>query len=192
MAGEKVTSEKISGKERKSTETKEAVTVNIEERAGSDAKASKPEDRWMWAFEDGFLQPFLQAKAKVVDRATIIRLTAAESDKGATLQPIVAKQTETDALKGYADILVEILITRSPSSLYGYEFKASAKDLKTGSIIANVTSLRWKAKDHPGRVVVASSEGYKVTNEVKLPAVADVASGLTTDLMNALIRFWGK
>jgi hypothetical protein len=187
---EKTKTEKVSRRGKEATEKEVAVVGFVKEK--NEERPLSPEERWIWSFEDGFMQPFLQAKTKLVDRSVIIRLTAAQTQKESALQPLAVKEIETSALKGYSDILVEILITRSPSSLYGYEFKAQAKDIKNGTIIANVTSLRWKAKSHPAQVVNVSSEGYKVTNEVKLPAVADVATDLATDLMNALIRSWEK
>jgi len=150
-------------------------------------------EKWMWAFEDGFIQPLLQANAKLVDRGTIMRLTAAVSsqDKN-TYAPLEVKKVEMDALKGYADIFVEILISRSPSSLYGYEFKASAKEVNTGIILANVTSLRWRPEDRKQRKVYATSHDYEVVDTIQIPPVEDISSDLAIDLMNALARVWGE
>jgi hypothetical protein len=163
--------------------------VSIEQPTESGERQLPVCEPWVWAFEDGFLKPLLEAKAKTVDRATILRLTAATNPSGA-MQPVAPKQIEMAALTNYADIFVEVLVARSPSALYGYEFRASAKEVKTGIILANVTSAQWSYRDHKGQVVVATSEGYKTTNALTLPGVQDVASDLSLDLMRALARTW--
>lgn len=153
----------------------------------SDANRPTPDEQWMWAFENGMLQPLLAANAKVVDRALIVGLAASDTaeESNSSLGRI-----EVQALKDHADILIESLVSRSPSSPCGYEFKLSAKDVATGQVIANVTSLRW-GPDYPvRRPIVATAEGYEVGNWVPLPSVEDAAAILSADLMNALIQRW--
>ncbi len=166
-------------------------TVSVDRPADSGARGSPDAEPWLWAFEDGFIKPLLEAEAKIIDRATILRLTATAKSSGA-LQPIAPKQIEISALKDYADIFVEVLVARSPSAVYGYEFKASAREVNTGVILANVTSARWNSRQRTGRVVVATSEGYKVSNALALPGVQDVAFDLALDLMNSLATNWGQ
>lgn len=168
-----------------------AGALAIEQPTDTGERRPPASEAWVWAFEDGFLKPMLDAKVKAVDRATIVRLTAA-TGKGSALQPVAPKQIEMDALKDHADILVEVLVSRSPSAPYGYEFKASAKEIGTGMILANVTSARWNSRNRAGRVVVATSDGYKVGHGLALPGVQDVASDLALDLMNALARSWAQ
>lgn len=192
LAGGYTETRTVDGKQTEQRDVTGGISGYSQQRADSGARLN-PDERWMWAFEDGFIQPFLQSGAKMVDRATIVRLAAASSgQQGSAYAPISVKKVEMDALKGYADIFVEILISRSPSSLYGYEFKASAKEVKTGIIIANVTSLRWRPEDRRQREVYATSEGYEVVDSVKIPPVEDIASDLSLDLMNALARAWGE
>ncbi len=156
---------------------------------------SSPREKWMWAFENGFIQPFLQSGAKIVDRPTIMRLMAASTEKqqGAA-SSVSIKRVEMDALKGYADILVEILIARSPASAYGYEFKASAKEIDTGVIIANVTSLNWQQKKKRQQEIRATSNGYQFVDKdsEQMPSAGEVAETLSIDLMNALASAWNR
>jgi len=150
-----------------------------------------PRERWMWAFEDGFLEPFLSSGTRMVDRATIMRLTASASgNQGSAYSPMTVKKVEMDALKKHADLFVEILVTRSPSSLYGYEFKAVAKEVKTGIISANVTSLRWRPEERRRTDVMATSQGYEIVETVEIPPVHEISTDLALDLMNAFIRNW--
>ena len=77
----------------------------------SDKKRISPEEDWMWEFEDGFLNPFIDIGVNIVDRATIMRLTAADSgQQGSAYNPIAVKKIEMDSLKGKADLFIEILI----------------------------------------------------------------------------------
>ena len=175
----------------KESKTGESLAAYIEKPTDTGERQLFVTEQWKWAFEDGFIQPFLRAKSKVVDRATVIRLAGAESQNGA-LRPIAVKQVEMEALKDHVDIFVEVLITRSTLSVYGYEFKATAKEVNTGIILANVTSLDWKASKRRGRVIIAGSDGYEITNTVSLPQVRDVASDLALDLMSDLVRTWGE
>lgn len=146
---------------------------------------------WKWAFEDGFIQPFLRAKTRIVDRATIMRLAAAKAKPGA-VAPVGVKQVEMDALKDSADVFVEVLISRSPASPYGYEFKATAKEVNTGIVLANVTSLGWNQRQLRGRTVIATSDGYKIKDSIAIPQVQEVAAHLGTDLMGDLAQTWTK
>ncbi len=192
LAGGYSETKTVAGEKTEQTEATGGISGYSQQQAASGARPS-PNERWMWAFEDGFIQPFLQSGAKMVDRATIVRLASASSgQQGSAYAPISVKKVEMDALKGYADIFVEILVSRSPSSLYGYEFKASAKEVDTGIIIANVTNLRWRPEDRKQREVYATSQGYKVVDSVKIPPVEDIASDLSLDFMNALTRAWSK
>ena len=180
----------VSGEKTEQTDVTAGISGYSQQHTDTGARPS-PNERWMWAFEDGFIQPFLQSGAKMVDRATIVRLAAASSgQQSSAYAPMSVKKVEMDALKGYADIFVEILISRSPSSLYGYEFKASAKEVNTGIIIANVTSLRWRPEDGKRREIYATSQGYEVVDSVRIPPVEDIASDLSIDLMNALASAW--
>lgn len=192
LAGGYSETKTVAGEKTEQTEATGGISGYSQQQAESGARPS-PNERWMWAFEDGFIQPFLQSGAKMVDRATIVRLAAASSgQQGSAYAPISVKKVEMNALKGYADIFVEILVSRSPSSLYGYEFKASAKEVNTGIIIANVTSLRWRPEDRKQREVYATSQGYEVVDSVKIPPVEDIASDLSLDFMNALTRAWSE
>jgi S1-C subfamily serine protease len=94
-----------------------AVTVQSQEYLEQPVRQGPPE-QWMWAFEQGSMEPLLQAKTNLVDRATILRLIAAKDGQQQDTQPVEAKQIEMDALSEYADILVEILISQSPQAQF--------------------------------------------------------------------------
>jgi hypothetical protein len=191
-----VTRERTKFQEEAGTETRRTSTVGgtaaaIEQPADSGGRPS-PNEQWMWAFEDGFIRPLLDAKVKVIDRATIVRLAATKEGRRTDAPSMAPKTIEMNALKDSTDLFVEILISRSPSSLYGYEFKASAKEVKTGQLVANVTSLRWRPEDRRGRIVIAGPTDYQVIDGIRIPPVDEIATDLAVDMMNALNRTWSE
>lgn len=103
-----------------STDKQRAITIESQQYIENE-KRNGPEERWMWAFEDGALEPFLKAKANIIDRATILRLTAAKSNDGKEIQSVTPKLIEMKALRDHADIFVELLISRSTLDETGYK-----------------------------------------------------------------------
>ena len=179
--------------DKKTTEATGDTSTYSQTHLENNTARPEPGEKWMWSFEDGFIRTFLSAKAKLIDRTTILRLSASKSGKQGDAHNLMAvKKIEMDALSDHADIFVEILISRSPSSLYGYEFKATAKEVKTGAIIANTTSLRWKPEKRVEREIIATSDGYEVLDSVRIPPVYEVSEDLALDLMNAFVRLWEK
>ncbi|MDM8541851.1 hypothetical protein QUF90_12255 [Desulfococcaceae bacterium HSG9] len=151
-------------------------------------------ESWMWRFEDGFLAPLLEVSTKVVDRATIMRLTASASNQQGSAHDLMAvKKIEMDSLTGKADYLVEILVRRAPHSKLGYEFKASAKEVTTGIIRAHVTTINWDYGPQMKKPekVIATDKGYQFKTEApKLPDVHVVARDLALSLMDSLVANW--
>lgn len=152
-----------------------------------------PGEGWMWEFEDGFLQPFLEISANVLDRATIMRLAAQQSGRqGSAYDPIAVKKIEMDALTGKADLLIELLVRRNPNVNIGYEFKAVAKEVQTGVIRAMVTSRGWDYSFEPVEKVVADGTGYHFVTETNnaLPELNVVSRDLALALMRSLDANW--
>lgn len=161
-----------------------------------ESRRSSPEEGWMWRFEEGFLGPFLDVGAKVVDRATIMRLTAAASGRqGSAYDPIAVKKIEMDSLTGKADLFLEVLIRRNPGTDLGYEFKASAKEVSTGIIRANVSTIGWNYGVEPTEKVIATASGYRFIEDkdsTQLPEASIVSRDLALALMRSLAQNWER
>ncbi|OGU00924.1 MAG: hypothetical protein A2079_01360 [Geobacteraceae bacterium GWC2_48_7] len=151
-----------------------------------------PGESYVWSFENGFMQPFLGAGTILIDRATIMRLTSRSLTQGTKYDPIEAKKVEMDALVNHADIFIEILISRYPSASYGYEFKASAKEIKTGRILANATSLNWDTTRTRPKRVIATNKGYEIMDDKAFPSAQKVSADLALDLMSLLAAQWER
>lgn len=171
------------------TSVYEQTYIDLEER-------DLPPEDWMWQFEESFLREFLKAKAHMLDRATIMRLIATESGKqGSAYEPITVKTIEMNALKEKADMFLELLVRENLNSPVGYEFQAYVKEIATGRILANVSSLEWRQKelDEPRRKTYeATSGGYRevqVEQEI-FPKLDRVVRLLALDVMDSLVKIW--
>ncbi|MBF0530212.1 MAG: hypothetical protein HQK55_13260 [Deltaproteobacteria bacterium] len=189
-----VTSGQAPGKPTSGTDqagTTSETTTYTQTYKGLGSHRAGPDEAWIWGFEDGFLEPFLAAGAQVVDRTVMLRQAAAQSSSSGGAGPVSVKTMEMEALRNKADLFVELLVTRSPDSAYGYEFKASAKDINTGLLKANVSSLRWPAQSATTQVAVPGPKGYDfVEKKANLPPVPQVASWLAADMMRGLMSAW--
>jgi len=171
-----------------STDTQRGVTGYTQVHTEEPQRPS-PEELWTWSFEDHFLQPFLKAGAKMVDRATTLRLVASTKSQDATyIVPV--KQVEMKALTGYADVLVEILVTRDHASPSGYAFRATAKQTRTGILMGSVTKTgRDPRYERPGEVI-ATPSGYELRKGSAPLILETVSQELAVDLMNSMATAW--
>ncbi|MFQ5417323.1 MAG: hypothetical protein ACE5FL_09785 [Myxococcota bacterium] len=180
--------------------------MQIHSGPAPDGSRSSPRETWMWEFEHGFMKPFLETRCRLIDRATILRLTAADAVRPGEEYAIPAtKRIETQALRGHVDVFIELLVTRSASSPHGYEFRATAKEVDKGQILADVTSLGRESRRVirvrgdgyeivPGRSRPSARElfvtdhGYEVVD--KLPTVGEASRELALQLMQELAYSW--
>ncbi len=183
------TIEKKGGKVVESEESDVEVVAAVQRRAPQDSRAN-PEETWMWEFEDGFTRPLLTGRARLVDRTLMLRLASAKaSDQRPDKVPSV-QRIEMDALKTHADVLVELLVARSSRAAYGYEFRATAKEVHTGILLANVSSLHWSAQSQTRRSYEATDQGYVAQDT--LPPLHEVAGRLSLELMASLSDCWSS
>ena len=123
-------------------------------------------ENWGWAFEDGFSKPFLEAGTKLIDRPTMMRLTAAEMLKNEDHQhQLSVRQVEMTALKGYADLLIEVLVTRNTSDKGEYDYKVAVKDVQTGQILTNTTTLNPDTEQMHSISYQATSSGFQAKKD---------------------------
>ena len=165
--------------------TSSTYSTPLTETAG---ERQSPEETWIWAFEEGFSQALLGEQVRVVDRAIILRLSASAAGPSASLPAI-----EIEALKSYADILVELLIVADAGSPLGYSFRATAKDVRTGELLVTGTLLDWSKGSAPQlkKRAVVTDKGYELVADV-LPWVREVGGDLAKGVMLALEDRWRR
>jgi hypothetical protein len=134
-------------------------TIEAQSRVGStDKKRMQPSENWEWEFQDGFLSPFLESGAAVIDRTAILRITGAK-ERGVDDLTI-----ETRSLQGMADYLVEVLVAPTSQSPVGDELRARILDVQTGRILAYVNSRSLKDWNQKERAT-ATSSGFELNDE---------------------------
>lgn len=196
----------MSGEINLNQSSSDQVSTSIERRV-VDPRRPTVSESFEWEFQDGFLAPFLEAGATVLDRAAIMRLT------GVDMNTTNERTVETRALQGKADYLMEILVAANARSTTGYELRARILDVKTGAIVAMVNSKNLK-EWNPEKPVVATSSGFVVPDEDddesfgpegedkyrataagfekrrKPPKLAKISQNLAYNTMNGLMRQW--
>jgi len=140
-------------------------------------------------FETGFMEPFIAAGAKVVDRAATMRL-ARHKERGELGTDQVADpiNVETAALVGYADVLAEILMIHSPDAPLGVKFRVNLKDVKTGQIIQTILTAAKPPKSGK-REWEATPQGYAEKPEAPAEP-GKVGRRLAFETMGAMTRVW--
>ena len=99
---------------------------------------------------------------------------------------------EMDALAEYADIFVELLVTRDATSPSGYSFRAVAKSVKDGIIVGSVTKAGRDAKYDKSYEAVTTSSGYELEKGSSALILENVSTELAIDLMNSMANSWGQ
>lgn len=147
------------------------------------------EEQWIWRLDESILNPLLGVGAHVIDRAMAMRLTAVNATPDA-LGEVSVKNIETNALKGHADILVEVLVSNSRSAQFGYVFTIKATSIKDGRIMVRASSASWppaKGFQTQGELIM-DKEGNLIDADLPNPTlmgtwlVEDLLRGLTNSL----------
>lgn len=161
--------------------------ASVQYRDFNDTYRGMPGEDWAWAFEDGLHKPLIEAGVKVIDRAMITRIAAANRPADAD-KTVPLKHVEMEALKGQADLLVELLIKRAPESKSGYNFKAKVVDVRNGQVLALVNAPELE----PGKgEYKATSRGYeRNAKATDAPQVNEVAGLLADEVMKRLTQVW--
>jgi hypothetical protein len=170
----------ISGDESGSRRT----TVAKESRTGGQESGAPLDSSWEWVLEEAFLVPFLDAGVTLADRALIVRAEAASADAGERPD---ALKVEFKALEGKADILIELVARSSRTSAWGYQFKATAKSIRGGDLLAIATIAKPEdaGPGAPATKVITTPDGYRVV-PVEIPPPQLVGEFLAKQMMRQL------
>lgn len=143
-------------------------------------------------FGSGFVQRMSSAGTKIIDRSTIMRLMQSNKQDTAGAEVITDRQVvETDALKGYADYIAELVFTRNSSAPVGMSFLVTVKDINTGEIVTMFKSdgepptVQQKAK------LQVTDHGYDYVDDNNSDInPTDVGGQIALEMMSALTQVW--
>lgn len=135
--------------------------------------------------ETEFKARLLDADVRLIDRAPAMRLTQALHDRATTN----IKLLEADAALKDANVLLEILLLRDPTTPLGAVFKLSAFRLPDGALIASkVTTATPTAAVPPGHYE-ATENGFEWSQpEAHHATVSEIADTLADDVMYLLAQ----
>ena len=192
--------------------------ITEKQRRISDIRRQRLKEEVLFQFESGFMEPFLNAGARMIDRAAIMRLTqTAAHRKGKTMERRItpdSQYVEVSSLTNYADVFAEVLYTPSKNSETGIRFQVQIKEVRTGRILTMVRST-GKARDpndpknrnRDNKYVddddeeedenafkyVAGKDGFKRVRRKKRQLTPDeLGRNLAVDTMMALNRVWSR
>jgi hypothetical protein len=135
--------------------------------------------------EAAFRQRLHEVGVRLLDRSMVLRLTAAARDR----EGVDAKLIEADAVKGSADLLLEIVMQTDLESPLGRGFKIVATNVDSAE---ELTSLYTLAQPPPpptrkGRYI-ATDEGFKWEPPAPwVPPADEVGVMLADEVMRALV-----
>lgn len=155
---------------------------------GDTGKRPDMRESWHWQFEDAITTVLLDGGANVVDRAVIFRQMARQAPQTAGMDGSMSSTlNEISALDQYADVLVEMKVTRSATE-FGYDFRAVAKNVRSGQVIGTAFVNGDQVQQHSA--AVASASGYALRPNTYL-TLEQVSRELTLKLMQSLSSQWG-
>lgn len=143
-------------------------------------------ERDLWQVETEFNRKLLDAGVVLVDRATIMRLTA-----GAAGQPAAnAQAIEMSALVGKADLFLEVLLAADASAPLGWGFRSNLKEVRSGRILGTQYLAAMPELPPAGAPSYrARNGGYdRVEAEPAKVTVRAIGETLALDSMRELMR----
>jgi hypothetical protein len=143
------------------------------------------DERSGWQFEAAFSRTFADAGVHFVDRAAIMRSTAAAGDADAQRPNLQA--IEASALAAHADLLMEVLMTPDAGAPVGFAFRVTVKNLADGAILANVATSAVPPVESG---YVATNRGFQKT--VAAVGIDQAAHQLAIETMDGLLLGWGR
>jgi hypothetical protein len=153
--------------------------------AGEPTRTVKLEARAEAMIEKAFAHTMSNAGMIFVDRALVMRTTAAMHHRGGGDQRLI----ETDALLKHGDLLLEVLLIEDKDAPAGYAFDVKAKSMKSGVVIASMYTQGIPIQDpqREGRFV-ASDGGYDFKRPAgpPPPTPPQIGEALARDVMASL------
>jgi len=139
--------------------------------------------------ESAFRTELRLGKMHILDRDKAVRFTQAERDR-AGVDP---KLIETDAVRGKADILLEVLLVRDWTSELSIGFQVALTDVKTGEELETFYTLAQPVlRTAPGRYV-GTEHGFVWEQPTGVAATpVQVGTELADELMQSLTVAFGK
>ena len=172
-------------------ESDESGAIVLEGNAGQDGRDRRLDPLAAAEFEAGFSRPMLAGGAELVDRATIMRITDSNIGRGAGQERLDdAQLVETEALKSFADLLVQITMLDDADAPLDTAFRVRVTRMTDGVIVADMVTRGRKDLESQQRGWKATAGGYAEDGRTKSVRVAALGRYVALETMQALAARW--
>ncbi|MBK1667250.1 hypothetical protein CKO28_04230 [Rhodovibrio sodomensis] len=172
-------------------ESTESASVVLEGNAGQDQRDRRLDPLAAAEFETGFSRPMLAGGAELVDRATIMRVTESNIGRGAGQERLDdAQLVETEALKSFADLLVQITMLDDADAPLDTAFRVRVTRITDGVIVADMVTRGRKELKSQQRSWTATAGGYVEDGRTESVRVAALGRFVARETMQALAERW--
>ena len=165
---------------------------------------AQPEELAGFEFDSGFTRTLLGTGINLVDRSAIMRLT--HSDAAEVADGIIVadyQQIEIDALKGYADLIAEILFVEGGER--ELVFLVTIKEVATGQIVTKFRSKPYSFGQRYEEQWVTTENGYEkmsvrvedhsapyLRDDIDPDTAEYVGWSVALQTMQALTKYWTR
>ena len=172
-------------------EANESGAIVLEGNAGQDGRDRRLDPLAAAEFEAGFSRPMLASGAELVDRAAIMRITHSNIGRGAGQERLDdAQLVETEALKSFADLLVQITMLDDADAPLDTAFRVQVTRMADGVIVADMVTRGRKELESQQRAWKATAGGYVEDKGTKSVRVAALGRFVALETMQALAQRW--
>ncbi|MBK1695706.1 hypothetical protein [Rhodovibrio salinarum] len=179
------------GDQRLQLDSAESGKVVLERNAGQDARARRLDPLAAAEFEAGFTRPLLASGADLVDRAVILRVTDSNIGRGTGPGRLDdAQLVETEALKSFADLLVQITMLDDTDAPLDTAFQVKVTRIADGGIIANLVTRGRDTTDTQKHRWQATAGSYEKKAQTESVRVSALAQHVALETMQALAQRW--
>jgi len=142
-----------------------------------DAKRASLSPRDASVFERAFESEIRNAGVRLIDRNMAVRSTATEKVTDGQ------QQLEAEALRGKADLLLQVLFIVDAKTPLGYGFDVSVRDVANGIVLTSFYTSATPPPPPPPQGYVATDKGFAHPAQPAL-SLDDVARELAYEIMN--------
>ena len=155
------------------------VTIDRSTVTSSNANRGTPlPERDSFRLENAFMKTMREGAVQFIDRAAIMRTTAANAGGGGD-----SRTVEIKALQGKAELMLEILLTRDQEAPMGWGFRGIFRDIESGRTLATYYSKAMPVLPSLPPQYRASSRGFERVDMKHVVTIEDVGRTLALDTM---------
>lgn len=154
------------------------MTIDRSTLTANNANRGSPlPERDAFRLENAFMKSMREGGVQFIDRAAIMRTTAANAGGGDS------RTVESKALMGKADLMLEVLLTRDQEAPIGWGFRGILRDIDSGRLLASFYSRAMPDLAPVPAQYRATDRGFARVEGKRVVTLEDVGRTLALDTM---------